>query len=80
MDFLWGLTIIAVGVGLVVLALAFALAAIIQYADRIRSFKTIRRRRRYLKGQCVECGYDLTGNTSGRCPECGTPLTTTTQR
>ncbi|MFH1108365.1 MAG: hypothetical protein V1790_04085 [Planctomycetota bacterium] len=20
---------------------------------------------------CVECGYDLTGNTSGRCPECG---------
>lgn len=22
-------------------------------------------------GQCVHCGYDLTGNTSGRCPECG---------
>lgn len=20
---------------------------------------------------CIECGYDLTGNTSGRCPECG---------
>ena len=22
-------------------------------------------------GHCVNCGYDLTGNTSGRCPECG---------
>lgn len=21
--------------------------------------------------RCLECGYDLTGNTSGRCPECG---------
>ncbi len=23
-------------------------------------------------GHCVECGYNLTGNTAGRCPECGT--------
>ncbi|MCP4248116.1 MAG: hypothetical protein GY778_13810 [bacterium] len=23
---------------------------------------------------CVECGYNLTGNTSGRCPECGVSL------
>ena len=22
-------------------------------------------------GRCVQCGYDLRGNTSGRCPECG---------
>ncbi len=21
--------------------------------------------------QCLECGYDLSGNLSGRCPECG---------
>ena len=20
---------------------------------------------------CIDCGYDLTGNTTGRCPECG---------
>ena len=31
----------------------------------------IRRRRRRSKGECVRCGYDLTGNTSGVCPECG---------
>ena len=29
------------------------------------------RDRRYLKGCCQSCGYDLTGNVSGRCPECG---------
>ncbi len=31
----------------------------------------LRRWRRRRKGQCVTCGYNLTGNTSGRCPECG---------
>ncbi len=25
-------------------------------------------------GQCVSCGYDLTGNVSGTCPECGTEV------
>lgn len=29
--------------------------------------------RRYLRGHCPECGYDLTGNVSGVCPECGEP-------
>lgn len=33
-----------------------------------------RRRRRERNGQCIHCGYDLTGNTSGKCPECGTPV------
>jgi len=28
-------------------------------------------RERLASGQCENCGYDLTGNTSGRCPECG---------
>ncbi|MCP4250685.1 MAG: hypothetical protein GY778_26895 [bacterium] len=31
----------------------------------------IARRRRYPRGHCQRCGYDLTGNESGRCPECG---------
>ena len=30
-----------------------------------------RRQERQAKGQCVRCGYDLTGNVSGVCPECG---------
>ena len=30
-----------------------------------------RRHRRGARGQCVHCGYDLTGNLSGVCPECG---------
>ena len=32
-----------------------------------------RRKLRRARGQCVTCGYDLTGNLSGVCPECGTP-------
>jgi len=31
----------------------------------------LRRRRRHRLGQCVYCGYNLTGNVSGTCPECG---------
>lgn len=31
-----------------------------------------RTRRKYSKGHCQRCGYDLTGNESGRCPECNT--------
>lgn len=34
------------------------------------------RRRRALKGLCIHCAYDLTGNTSGLCPECGKPIIT----
>jgi hypothetical protein len=34
----------------------------------------VRRRRRRLRGLCVQCGYNLTGNVSGTCPECGHAL------
>ena len=27
--------------------------------------------RRFPRGRCQTCGYDLTGNVSGVCPECG---------
>jgi len=33
--------------------------------------RLFRRYRRLLRGRCVECGYDLTGNMSRACPECG---------
>jgi len=26
---------------------------------------------RRIRGRCISCGYDLTGNRSGRCSECG---------
>lgn len=32
-----------------------------------------RRAARRAKGNCLKCGYDLTGLVEPRCPECGTP-------
>ncbi|HNQ23832.1 MAG TPA: hypothetical protein PKK06_12120 [Phycisphaerae bacterium] len=34
-----------------------------------------RRRRRRRHGQCIRCGYNLTGLTEPRCPECGLEFT-----
>ncbi len=34
----------------------------------------LRRHRRRKRGQCLTCGYNLTGNISGVCPECGTKI------
>ena len=30
--------------------------------------------RRFPRGRCSTCGYNLTGNVSGVCPECGTEV------
>jgi hypothetical protein len=35
--------------------------------------RTWQRNLRTKRGQCLACGYSLTGNISGVCPECGTP-------
>ena len=38
-------------------------------------YAPIRRRRRWEReSRCVECGYNLIGNTSGNCPECGAAI------
>lgn len=36
-----------------------------------------RRRHAASDGRCLQCGYNLTGNTSGICPECGTEVSAT---
>jgi len=43
--------------------------------SRVRRWLSADRRAyRAARGQCRDCGYDLTGNTSGQCPECGTTV------
>jgi hypothetical protein len=42
------------------LLLAAVPTALLWYVDR-----------RFPRGHCRRCGYDLTGNVSGVCPECG---------
>ena len=54
-----------------VLALPFA---VLPLAWGLALYRRERRRRRALAGQCVTCGYALTGNSSGVCPECGTAV------
>lgn len=39
--------------------------------DVVRGTFTLRRRFREHRGQCVNCGYDLRGQTAPGCPECG---------
>ncbi len=38
------------------------------------SFRERRRASRKGRNECLQCGYNLTGNVSGLCPECGTTL------
>jgi len=55
-----------IGIITVVTALATIVLLLIRRAVRRASVDN--------EGRCVECEYDLHGNTSGRCPECGTPI------
>ena len=51
--------------------------ALVLIAGSIRFFYLRRsrlQRQRELRGDCLVCGYNLTGNASGICPECGTPI------
>ena len=47
------------------------IAGIPQFLGRRREIIGVRRNAR---GECLDCGYDLRGNTSGICPECGQPI------
>lgn len=53
-------------------ALAVVASPVISIIPLLLAFWWINRREeRRANGQCVECGYSLTGNRSGVCPECG---------
>ena len=52
----------------------YALLAVFSVLPFLRVAAQIRRRRRAARGECGNCGYNLTGNTSGVCPECGKPI------
>jgi hypothetical protein len=58
------------------LAIQFlALLLVLVAVAEVHSARKGRRSDRIAKGQCVACGYDLTGNVSGICPACGKALT-----
>ena len=40
----------------------------------VRLYRRDRRATRFNRGDCLHCGYSLTGNVSGVCPECGSPV------
>lgn len=47
--------------------------------DGLANTRVIWRRHKHVPpfvatSNCMECGYDLTGNISGQCPECGTAI------
>lgn len=45
------------------------------FAAAIPAFRIARWKTCYIpEGLCLNCGYNLTGNTSGICPECGTAI------
>lgn len=54
---------------------AIALYVIVFIVTLVRRWDRWRWQRRYPRGHCQFCGYNLTGNTSGTCPECGTTIT-----
>lgn len=51
--------------------LVMLLAAPFEFVRMRREDKRIIEMCRSVRGECLNCGYDLTGNVSGTCPECG---------
>jgi hypothetical protein len=51
------------------------LAVVSAIGTHIAVTKALPSIRKEVRGMCVKCGYNLTGNVSGVCPECGTAVT-----
>ena len=43
-------------------------------ANWLVRYRRVLQAQRRSEGRCLNCGYDLKGNTSGVCPECGTSV------
>ena len=58
-----------------VIAAGFALAWVawvfLEQPKIVAQEQSLLRQQRRANGECMECGYALTGNASGVCPECG---------
>lgn len=63
MSLIAGVVQLAIGIGLF-----FGSHSLVRIWSRLR-YAGIREQ----MGICLNCGYDLSGNTTGTCPECGTP-------
>ena len=59
-SFPWRWRALQVFMNSLVLLLTTVPTALLWYVDR-----------RFPRGHCQRCGYNLTGNVSGACPECG---------
>ncbi len=63
--------------GLRAIAIPFPLLAVFilgGYPAFVVAARRLQIQRRKRRNQCVDCAYNLTGNTSGICPECGTAI------
>ena len=61
-EYPWMVLLLFIGPGFIVVGV---------FAIRVHVRQFTQRDRR-MRGLCIHCGYDLTGNVSSRCPECGT--------
>lgn len=55
----------------------WAVALLTGAAPARACWRYLRRRRRWARGRCMGCGYDLRATAGGRCPECGAPTPAT---
>lgn len=72
----WGSTERTRHIGFHILVPTLLMGAL--FVRKLISFRKCERRLR--NGECVRCGYNLTGNKSGICPECGNPIAFETVR
>lgn len=77
-DEVWGADVTPEGLGIVLMFVAMVgvLGSLILLAGLyvVEIWRALHQWWWARAGQCVCCGYDLTGNGSGVCPECGAPI------